>query len=64
MCVYFVTQPLQDWMLSLGVGVLIAIDVAILFIFDIIEGPRGKLEAQRFLNKEYPQDLQGVSEGN
>lgn len=48
-------------MLILGVGVLVAIDVAILFLYDIIEGLRGNLEAQWFPNRENPQDLQGVS---
>ena len=56
-----VSQPLQDWMLLLGVLVLVAIDVGILLVYDVVEGSRGNLGATRFPNKEHLNDLQGVS---
>ncbi len=54
-------QALQDWMLALGVGVLVAIDVVILLVYDVLEGTKGNLEAKRFQNRENQQDLEGVS---
>ena len=54
-------QGLQDWMLVLAVFFLVGIDVVILLIYTIIEGSRGKLEAEAIQNPENPSVEQGVS---
>lgn len=54
-------QPLQDWMLALGVAVLVIIDIVILTSYNVVEGIRGNLVATRVANRENPQDLLGVS---
>ena len=54
-------QALQDWMLALSVAVLVAIDVIILTTYNVVEGLKGNLVAERVINPENPEDLSGVS---
>ena len=57
-------QPLQDWMLALGVVVLVAVDVIILAVYNVVEGVRGNLSATRVFNRENPEDKTGVCNYN
>lgn len=54
-------QPIQDWMLALGVGFLVLIDLIILVIYTLVEGLRGNLGATRIANEENPEETSGVS---
>ena len=53
-------QPLQDWILALGVGFLVLIDLVILVIYSLVEGLRGNLDATRIPNVERQQEISGV----
>ena len=50
-------QAIQDWMLALGVLLLVVIDLIILITYTAVEGARGNLSAQRVPNRENPQDI-------
>ena len=54
-------QPLEDWLLSLGVTCLVAIDLVILTIHTVVEYLHGDLEAVRIPNRERVGDIVGVS---
>ncbi len=56
----FVLQGIGDWMLLLGVGAMVAIDLLILVIYTIVEGSRGKLVVQLIPNRENPTIVEGV----
>ena len=57
----FCKQVLKDWMLALGVAVLVAIDIIILTTYNLVEGLRGNFVATKVSNLENPEDLSGVS---
>ena len=54
-------QGIQDWMLLLGVGCLVAIDLVILVTYTLVEGLRDNLRPQLVENGENSRDVQGVS---
>ena len=54
-------QPLQDWLLAIGVGLLVLIDLFILMVYTVVEGLRGNLIATRIPNIERPEETSGVS---
>ncbi len=54
-------QPLQDWLLAVGVGLLVLIDVIILVVYSLVEGVRGNLMAMRIPHIEHPEETSGVS---
>ena len=58
---YNITQNLKDLKLALGVAVLVLIDVLILVVYTIVEGPRGNLNATLVQNEENPSSEIGVS---
>ena len=65
MCVCI--AQVHDWKLFLGVLSLVVVDVIILGVYTIVEYPRGLngtsvagLRAQKVINKENSEDLQGV----
>ena len=58
---YNVTQNLKDLKLALGVAVLVLIDILILVVYTIVEGPRGNLNATLVQSEENPLSEIGVS---
>lgn len=53
-------QTISNWMLALGVLVMVRIDLIILITYTAVEGTRGNLSAQRVPNRENPEDVSGV----
>ena len=53
-------QVIKDWMLALGVLLLVVIDLIVLITYTAVEGARGNLSAQRVTNRENPEDIIGV----
>ena len=53
-------QSIKDWMLILGVGLLVAIDLFILIIYTAVVGSEGKLLAIQVVNSEQPKTEVGV----
>ena len=51
-------------MLALGVAVLVAVDVIILAVYNMVEGVRGNLGATRVFDRENPEDRTGVCNYN
>ena len=45
-------QILKDWVLALTVTILVLIDIIILFIYTVVEGVRGNLNATLVPNEE------------
>ena len=54
-------QVIKDWMLALGVLLLVVIDLIVLITYTAVEGARGNLSAKRVPNRENPEDMVGVS---
>ena len=53
-------QTISNWMLAVGVLLLVVIDLIILITYTAVEGARGNLSALRVLNRENPEDVSGV----
>jgi len=53
-------QPLQDWHLAIGVLLLVLIDLAILILYNIVEGIQRDLTATKISNRENPMDVNEV----
>ena len=53
-------QVIKDWMLALGVLLLVVIDLIVLITYTAVEGARGNLSTQRVTNRENPEDIIGV----
>ena len=58
--VLFFVQPLQDWMLALGVGFLVGIDLVILVVYTVVGSFQGNLRATLISNTENPEETSGV----
>ena len=54
-------QGIQDWMLMVGVALLVGIDLTIITLYLAVEGGRGNLLAEETSHKENPIKLEGVS---
>ena len=54
-------QNLHDWKLALMVLCFVVIDLVMLVVFSAVEGSRGKLGAERVLDKESSTVTEGVS---
>ena len=59
-CTHMHIQPLQDRYLSLGVLVLVLVDVIILLVYTTVEGVQRNLTAIAVLNRENPMSIEGV----
>ena len=53
-------QTLHDWMLAMMVVCFVVIDLIMLVVFSAVEGSRGKLGADRVLDKENEATEEGV----
>ena len=47
---------MKDYILAFFVCALVAVDVVILFVYTLVEGTRGNLEATRTVHAERPSD--------
>lgn len=61
-CPHNSLQIIKDWLLVLGVLILVVFDLIILVVYTITEGFRGNLSAQNVPNRENYEDVTGVSE--
>jgi len=59
-CTHMHIQPLQDRYLTLGVLVLVLVDVVILLVYTTVEGVQGNLTAKAVHNRENPMSMEGV----
>ena len=59
-CTHMHIQPLQDRYLTLGVLVLVLVDVVILLVYTTVEGVQRNLTAKPVHNRENPMSVEGV----
>jgi len=53
-------QAIKDWMLLVGVALLVTFDLIILITYILVEGVRGNITAKEVINAEQPMEVDGV----
>ena len=63
--IYFslsLSQAAKDWLLVMGVFLLVLVDLFIILVYTIVVGVQGELMATRVVHLENPHDTEGVRE--